>query len=97
MELITMTLCERCKLAYEKKNITYTKLSYKKIKSHTCLGIFQSTNRTTLTEEDIASSSFRKPKNAEEERKLIENGTPKVSYSTEKEFFEILFFWNAEW
>ena len=34
--------------------------------------------RTTLTEEDKASCSraFQKPKNAEEERKLIENATP---------------------
>ena len=49
--------------------------------------------RTTLTEEDIASCSraFRKPKNAEEERKLIENGTPK---STEKIFVEKIF---LEW
>ena len=44
------------------------KLLSKKIKSHTCLEIFQSTNDT---EEDIASCSrtFRKRQNAEEERK----------------------------
>ena len=38
--------------------------------------------RTTLTEEDMASCSrgFRKPKIAEEERKLIENATPKSTH-----------------
>ena len=43
-------------------------------------------SETTLTEEDIASCSraFRKPKNAEEERKLIENGTPKSTIPLKK-------------
>ena len=44
----------------------------------------------TLTEEDMASCSiaFQKPKNAEEERKLIENGAPK-STSAVKTFLEL--------
>ena len=35
------------------------------------------------------SRAFRKPKNAVEERKLIENGTPKSAIPLKKEFF-----WN---
>ena len=40
----------------------------------------------TLTEEDMVScsSAFRKPKNAEEERKLIENATPKSTRAVKK-------------
>ena len=64
------------------------KLLCKKNKSHTCLGIFQSTNDTNhaLTEEDIASRSraFQKHKNVEEERKLIETGTPKSTIPLKK-------------
>ena len=42
--------------------------------------------RMTLTEEDMVScsSAFRKPKNAEEERKLIENATPKSTRAVKK-------------
>ena len=49
----------------------------KKIKSHTCF---------ELNEEDMASSSraFRKPKNAEEERKLLESATPKSTQAVTK-------------
>ena len=48
------------------KKILRRKLICKKIKSHTCF---------ELNEVDMASSSraFRKPKNAEEERKLLES------------------------
>ena len=58
------------------------KLLCKKINSHTCLYIFP-VYGTTLTEEDIASCSrtLRKHKNPEEERKFIENGTPKSKTS----------------
>ena len=51
-----------------RKKILRRKLVCKKIKSHTCF---------ELNEEDMASSSraFRKPKNAEEERKLLESAT----------------------
>ena len=51
--------------------------------------------RTTLAEEDIASCSraFRKPKNAEEERKLIENGTPKSARSLKKYSLKKVFKW----
>ena len=67
----------------------------KEIKSHTCLEIFQSI-QTPLTEEDMASCSraFRKPKNAEEERKLIENGTPKSTVPLKKYFLKAIF-WNG--
>ena len=51
--------------------------------------------RTPLTEEDMASCfrAFRKPKNPEEEWKLIENGTPKATialkkYSLKKKFWD---------
>ena len=42
--------------------------------------------RTTLTEEDMASCSraFRQPKNAEEGRKLIENGPLKSTSAVKK-------------
>ena len=52
--------------------------------------------RTTLTEEDIASCSraFRKPKNADEERKLIENGTPKSTIPLKKYYLKDVF-WNG--
>ena len=68
------------------------KLLCKEIKSNTCLEIF----RTTLTEEDIASCSraFRKPKNAEEDRKLIENGTPKSTILLKKYSLKKIF-WNG--
>ena len=57
----------------------------KKIKSHTWLEIFQATN-DTITDEEIASCSraFRRPKNTEEERRLIENGTPKSTIPLKK-------------
>ena len=47
-----------------------SKISMQEIKSRMCF---------ELNEEDMASSSraFRKPKNAEEERKLLESATPK--------------------
>ena len=65
------------------------KLLCKEIKSHSCL-------RTSLTEEDMASCSraFRKPKNPEEERKLIENGTPKSTIPLKKYSLK-KFFWNG--
>ena len=68
------------------------KLLCKEIKSNTCLEIF----RTTLTKEDIASCSraFRKPKNAEEDRKLLENGTPKSTILLKKYSLK-KFFWNG--
>ena len=52
--------------------------------------------RTALSEEDMASCSraFRKPKNVEEEWKLIENGTPK-SANTEKKYSLKTLFWNG--
>ena len=58
------------------------KLLCKKIKSHTCLEI--SSLRTTLIEKEMASRPFREPKNSEEERKLIENGTPKSTSAVKK-------------
>ena len=69
------------------------KLLCKKIKSHTCLEIFQP---TTLTELDIASCSraFRKRKIAEEERRLVENGTLKSTIPLKKYSLKI-FFWNG--
>ena len=53
--------------------------------------------RTTLTEKDIAPCSrvFRKPKNAEEERKLIDNGTPKSTIPLKKYSLK-KFFWNGQ-
>ena len=47
-----------------------------------------------LTEENMASCSraFRRPKNAEDERKLIENSTgPKINKCCEKVVFEKIF------
>ena len=77
-----------------RKKRLHMKLLFKKMKSHT----FQkfSSLQTTLTEEDAASCSraFRKPQNAKDERKLIENGTakstiPLITYSLKK------FFWDG--
>ena len=50
-----------------------------------CLEIFQTTS-DTKTKHDMASCfrAFQKPKNAEEERKLIENGTPKSTSAVKK-------------
>ena len=69
------------------------KLICTKIKSHTCLEIFQSTNDTNRRE-DIASCSraFRKPKNAEEERKSIEM-VPQSQ--KKKKCFLKNFFWSG--
>ena len=58
------------------------KLLCKKIKSHTCLPIFQSTNDANRRGRSVLLQSFRKPKNAEEERKLIENGIEKGDSAT---------------
>ena len=82
MELITMTLLWTLEISIIKKNHLRMKLLCKKINSHTCLYIFP-VYGTTLTEEDIASCSrtLRKHKNPEEERKFIENGTPKSKTS----------------
>ena len=60
------------------------KLLCKKIKSHTCLAIFQSTNDANRRGHSVLLQSFRKPKNAGEERKLIENGTPKSTIPFKK-------------
>ena len=65
------------------------KLLCKKIKSHRCLEIVQSTNDTTTDR----SRTFQKPKNAEEERKLIATGIPKSTiplkkYSLKRIFLE---------
>ena len=60
------------------------KLFCKKIKSHTCLEIFQSTNDTNRRRHGVLFQSFSEAvKCRGTERKLIENG-PKVNYSTEK-------------
>ena len=82
MELITMTLLWTLEISIIKKNHLRMKLLCKKINSHTCLYTFP-VYGTTLTEEDIASCSrtLRKHKNPEEERKFIENGTPKSKTS----------------
>ena len=67
----------------------------KKIKSLTCFELFFSERHI---QKDMASCSkaFRKPKNAEEERKLIENATPKVNTCSDKVVFEN-FSGIAEW
>ena len=93
MELITMTLLWTLQISMRKKTLRM-KLLCKKIKSHTCLEI--SSLRTKLTKEDIASCSraFRKPKTAEEEKKLIENGTPKSTIPLKKYSLKNVF-WNG--
>ena len=67
----------------------------KKIKSLTRFELFFSEGHI---EKDMASCSkaFRKPKKAEEERKLIENATPKVNTCSNKVVFEN-FSGIAEW
>ena len=67
------------------KKTLRVKLLCKKIKSHTGLEI--SSLRTTLTR------AYLKPKNAEEERKLIENGTPKPTIPLKKYSLKTVF-WN---
>ena len=59
----------------------------KKIKSFTRFELFLSERHI---EKDMASCSkaLRKPKKAEEERKLIENATPKVNTCSDKVVFE---------
>ena len=67
------------------------KLLCKKIKSHTCLEIFQSTNDTNRRGHSVlfhslrghpvffgssCSRAFRKPENADEDGKLTKNGIP---------------------
>ena len=49
-----------------------------------------------LTEEDMASCSraFRKPKNAEEERNLIENAIPKSTRAVTKWSVKLLVEWQ---
>ena len=67
----------------------------KKIKSFTRFELFLSERHI---EKDMASCSkaFRKPKKAEEERKLIKNATPKVNTCSNKVAFEN-FSGIAEW
>ena len=83
MELITMTLLWTLEISIQnkKKNITYEIIMQENQISH----VFRNfpVYGTTLTEEYIASCSrtFRKHKNPEEERKFIENGTPKSKTS----------------
>ena len=84
----------RWKLAY-KKNITYEIIMQENQISHVFRN-FPVYERHALTEEDIASCSrtFRKSQNAEEERKLIENGTPKSTIPLKK-YSSKNFFWNG--
>ena len=70
------------------------KLLCKKITSHTCLEIFQS---TTVTEEMASCSRvFRKPKTAEREE-VNRKWYPKVNKYSEKVVFEKTFSGMAEW
>ena len=93
MELITMTLLWTLEISIQKKHHVW---NYYVRKSNLIRVSKLSSLRTTLTEEDIASCSraFRKPKNAEEERKLIESGTPKSTIPLKKYSLR-RFFWNG--
>ena len=66
------------------KKKLYMKLLCKKIKSHTCLEIFQSMNNTNQRGHSVLSLSFSKALKCKEERKLIENGTPKSTIPLKK-------------
>ena len=57
MELITMTLLWTLETSIQKKTLRM-KLSCKKIKSHTCLEIFQSTNDTNRRGHSVLFQSF---------------------------------------
>ena len=74
------------------------KLLCKKIKSHTYLEVFQSTNNTNRRGHSVLFQSFsrdRKPKNTEEERwKLIKNGAPKSTIPLKTYSVETIF-WNG--
>ena len=84
MELITMTLLWTLEISIQnkKKIITYEIIMQENQISRHVLRNFP-VYGTTPTEEDIASCSrtFRKHKNPKEERKFIENGTPKSKTS----------------
>ena len=72
IELITMTL-ELC-----------MRLLFKKIKSHTCLEIFQCTKNTNRREHGVLFHCVSEAKSSEEERKLIQNGTLKSTSAVKK-------------
>ena len=93
MELITMTILWTLDISIRKKHYV---LNYYVRKSNPTRVYKFSSLRTTLTEEDIVSCSrdFRKPTNAEEERKLIENGTPTSTIPLKKYTLK-KFFWNG--
>ena len=87
MELIAMTLLCTLKLAY-KKNITYEIIMQENQISQVFrnLPVCERHYNHVLTEENMASCSkaFRRPKNAEDEKKLIENSTPKSTSVVKK-------------
>ena len=87
MELIAMTLLCTLELAY-KKNITYEIIMQENQISQVFrnLPVCERHYNHVLTEENMASCSraFRRPKNAEDERKLIENSTPKPTSVVKK-------------
>ena len=93
MELITMTLLWTLEISIRIKHYVW---NYYVRKSNLTRVSKLSSLRTTLTEGDIASCSraFRKPKNAGEERKLVENGTPKSTIPLKKYSLR-RFFWNG--
>ena len=84
MELITMTLLWTLEISIQnkKKIMTYEIIMQENQISRHVLRNFP-VYGTTPTKEDIASCSrtFRKHKNPKEERKFIENGTPKSKTS----------------
>ena len=84
IEFITMTLLWTLEISIRKKKKKRNKLLCKK--SNLARVSTFSSLRTTLTEEDMASCSraFRQPKNAEEGRKLIENGPLKSTSAVKK-------------
>ena len=86
-----MTLLYTLEISIRKKTLR------KKIKSHTCLEIFQSTNDILDIDRRERSVLFQRcsrPKNAEGKRKLIENGSPKSTFPLKKYSLK-KFFWNG--
>ena len=79
-----MTLLWTLEISIRKKSITYEIIMPELNQIYTCLDIFQSKNDTNREDMASCSKAFRKPKNAEEERKLIENGTPKSTRAVKK-------------
>ena len=89
MELIAMSLlCTLESPLSIRKNITYEIIMQENQISQVFrnLPVCERHYNHVLTEENIVSCSraFRKPKNAEDERKLIENSTPKSTSAVKK-------------